>query len=157
SGLRMSLHILEPGLYTLVVDHGRPKSRSLGVPVGGAADRFALALGNALVGNPPDAAALEVSLAGPTVRADCDLACVVYGAPFELSSDRQALAAGKTFTLHAGETLRIGGTPEGMRAYLCARGGIQTPIVLGSRSSLEPLRAGAELPCSPATTHARWI
>src|SRR2546421_511911 len=62
-GVRMTLRVIEPGLYTLLVDFGRPGTRSLGVPVGGAADRSALVLGNALVGNPPDSAALEISLA----------------------------------------------------------------------------------------------
>ncbi len=75
----------------------------LGVPVGGAADRFALALGNALVGNPPDTAALEISLAGPTLQADATLACVLFGAPFAMSSDRQELTAGTTFTLQSSE------------------------------------------------------
>src|SRR5262249_48785677 len=98
-GLRMTLHVVEPGLYTMVVDRGRQGSRSLGVPVGGAADQAALAVGNALVGNPPDAAALEIGLAGPTLTAACELACVVHGAPFTLTSDRQPLTAGKTFTL----------------------------------------------------------
>jgi len=137
------------------VDHGRPRWRSLGVSVGGAADRFALAIGNALIGNPPDAAALEISLNGPTLSADSDIACVLYGAPFEMTIDGSAQDAGKTFTLPRGEELRIGGTPSGMRAYLCVRGGLQTPIVLGSRSSLEPLRAGAELPCQSGVTHVR--
>jgi biotin-dependent carboxylase-like uncharacterized protein len=144
-----------PGLCTLIVDHGRPSYRSLGVPVGGAADRFALAIGNALVGNPPDAAALEISLNGPTLTADSDLACVLYGAPFAMTINRSAQEAGKTFTLHGGEELRITGTPSGMRAYLCVRGGLQTPLVLGSRSSLEPIRAGAELPCQSGVIHAR--
>ena len=63
----MSLRVLDPGLYTLLVDFGRPHCRSLGVPVGGAADRESLAIGNALVGNPPGAAALEITLAGPTL------------------------------------------------------------------------------------------
>ncbi len=152
-----TLTVLRPGLYTLVVDQGRPHSRSLGVPVGGAADRFALALGNGLVANDPDAAALEVALAGPTLRADADLACVLYGAPFEISTDRQPVQMGKTFTLHAGEELRIGGTARGMRAYLCVRGGLQTPMVLGSRSSFQPLVAGAELPCLTGRTHARRL
>ena len=53
-----ALEVLQPGLSTLVVDAGRPHHRGLGVPLGGAADRTSLALGNALVGNPPDAAAL---------------------------------------------------------------------------------------------------
>jgi 5-oxoprolinase (ATP-hydrolysing) subunit C len=137
------------------VDHGRPRTRSLGVPLGGAADRFALALGNALVGNPPDAAALEISLSGPTLTADGELACVLYGAPFEMTVAGATWQAGKTFTLRPGEELRIGGTPRGMRAYLCVRGGLQTPIVLDSRSSLEPLRAGAVLHCQPGVIHVR--
>jgi biotin-dependent carboxylase-like uncharacterized protein len=152
-----TLTVLRPGPCTLVVDQGRPHSRSLGVPVGGAADRFALAVGNGLVGNPPDSAALEISLAGPALRADADLACVLFGAPFIISSDRQALEAGKTFTLHAGEELHVGGTPRGVRAYFCVRGGLRPPVVLGSRSSFEPLAAGAELPCLPGRTHARRL
>jgi antagonist of KipI len=164
----MSLRVLDPGLFTLVVDRGRPQYRSLGVPVGGAADRWSLALGNALVGNPPDAPGLEISLTGPSLQAECDLACVVNGAPFELrrlqarsaskgGSSGQPLVAGRTFTLRAGETLRIGGTPEGLRAYLCIRGGIDAPIVLGSRSSLKPLRAGDMLLCQAGVIGARWI
>jgi antagonist of KipI len=153
----MTLRVLEPGLCTLVVDFGRPATRSLGVPVGGAADRLSLALGNALVGNAPEAAALEICLAGPTLVANCESACVVYGAPFELVAPRQHLTAGKTFTLRAGEELRIGGTSEGVRAYLCVRGGLETPFILGSRSSLGPVTAGAELPCQPSTIQARFF
>ncbi len=153
----MTLRVLDPGLYTLVVDFGRAGSRSLGVPVGGAADRFALAIGNALVGNLPNAPALEISLAGPTVQADCELACVVYGAPFELSSDRQTLTAGTTFTLQPAEKLCIGGTAEGMRAYLCVRGGFLVAPVLGSSSGLEPLQAGVELRCPASRISARFV
>jgi antagonist of KipI len=153
----MTLRVLDPGLYTLVVDFGRPGWRSLGVPVGGAADRASLALGNALVGNPPDAAALEITLAGPTLEAECELACAVYGAGFELTSDRQGLRAGKTFTLHPGEQLRLGSTHQGMRGYFCVRGGLAAPLVLGSRSSLHPLAAGVELPCRAGRVHGRYI
>jgi antagonist of KipI len=141
-----ALTVVSSGLYTMVVDHGRPRTRSLGVPVGGAADRFWLALGNALVGNPPDAAALEVCLSGPTLVADEPLACVLAGAPFRLHTDRRDLSAGVTFTLDAGEVLSIGGTPRGARAYLCVSGGFDVPVVLGSRSSLAPLRGGEQLP-----------
>src|SRR5918995_692436 len=105
----MSLTVLDPGPYSLLVDLGRPSSRSLGVPVGGAADRAALALGNALVGNPPDAVALELTLAGPTLRAEHPTTCVVFGAPFTFS-----VSAGTTFQLQPGDGLKIGGTPEGV-------------------------------------------
>jgi antagonist of KipI len=153
----MTLRVLDPGLWTLLVDFGRPGYRSLGVPVGGAADRWSLALGNGLVGNPPDAAALEVSLAGPTLAAECDLACVLYGAPFALASEGRQVTAGRTFTLRGGQTLHVGSTPVGMRGYLCVGGGLRPPLVLGSRSGLEPMRAGDHLECQTGSIHARFV
>jgi allophanate hydrolase subunit 2 len=183
----MSLRVLAPGLWTLVVDRGRSNWRNLGVPLGGAADRTALALGNALVGNPPEASALEITLAGPTLVAGCDLACVLYGAPFQLVrgtnmmwrhvsnvpglgtlktcrhnrsgplSEQHELIAGTTFMLHQGEQLHVGGTPEGMRAYLCVQGGFRVAEILGSRSGLAPLTAGVELPCQPGVIGRRTV
>lgn len=127
------------------------------MPVGGAADTFALAIGNGLVGNPPDAAALEVCLAGPTVRADEDLACVVFGASFDLAADQHRRSPGRTFTLRAGEVLTLHGTPEGMRAYFCVRGSLDGPLILGSRSGLQPLTAGTAIPCRTGTISARFL
>lgn len=155
----MTLRILEPGLSTLLVDFGRPRTRSLGVPVGGAADRTSLALGNALVGNPPDAAALEITLAGPTIEARTDVAGVIFGASFDLHIGQRRLRPGTTFTLEANEVLRIGGVNGrfGSRAYFCVRGGFQVGPVLGSRSSLAPLSRGSELACASSTMAARFV
>lgn len=153
----MSLTVLDPGLYSLVVDYGRPSTRALGVPVGGAADRAAVALGNALVGNPADAAALELTLRGPTLRADLRTACVVFGAPFVLTIAGRPIPAGTTFTLNPGDELRIGGTPSGVRGYLCVAGGFDAPIVLGSRSGLGPAAAGEVLPCGESATASRSL
>ena len=154
----MSLRVESPGLYSLPVDLGRPGWRSLGVPAGGAADRAAHALANALVGNRPDAVTLEFTLAGPTLTADAPTACVVFGAPFDLAIDgRKPPTAGTTFTLHAGETLRVGGTPVGVRGYLAVRGGFTTPPVMGSHSALDPLRAGDVLACAASTVAGRAL
>jgi antagonist of KipI len=153
----MSLRVLEPGLQSLVVDAGRPRSRSLGVPLGGAADRAAWMLGNALVGNDSGAAALEVCLAGPTLRAECDVGCAVVGAPFEVFRGWDRLPVGQTFTLRRDEVLRIGGTPSGARAYLCVCGGFREPVILGSRSSLEALKAGHELQCEASRLPGRRV
>jgi antagonist of KipI len=101
--------------------------------------------------------ALEITLMGPTLVADCDLACVLYGAPFELSSDRQQLNACTTFTLHAAEELRIGPTRARMRAYFCVGGGLQSPLVLGSRSGFGPVKAGTELPCLGGSIRPRFL
>ena len=149
----MSLLVLDPGLASRIVDFGRPRARSLGVPVGGAADRRSLAFGNALLGNPLDAPALEVTLQGPHLRATHDLAAVVFGAPFELNCGGERIEAGHTFMIHAGEELHLGATGQGMRAYLCLRGGFHADPILGSRSSLQPLRAGEELACSVSRLH----
>ena len=152
----MSLFVLEPGLDSRIVDAGRPRTRSLGVSVGGAADRRSLALGNALVGNPDDAAALEITLKGPRLRAEADVGCVLFGAPFEARRGDHRIDTGHTFTLRAGEELRVGGTGVGARAYLCVRGGFQVPTILSSRSALEPIRQGEILPCDASAIHTRY-
>src|SRR5438046_10578062 len=95
----MSLRVLHPGLHSLVVDFGRPGSRSLGVPVGGAADRWSLALGNALAGNPPDAPALEIALAGPTLRAEATVSAILFDAPFDLTGDGDSVSPGDPLKL----------------------------------------------------------
>jgi biotin-dependent carboxylase-like uncharacterized protein len=153
----MSLRVLEPGLFSLVVDAGRPGHRSQGVPLGGAADRTSWRLGNALVGNPPDAAALEITLAGPTLQAAADLACVISGAPFEARVGDRRIEPGHTFNLRHEEVLRIGGTPSGSRGYLCVQGGLQAPVVLGSRSGLAAIKAGEVLPCLAGTISGRYL
>jgi allophanate hydrolase subunit 2 len=91
------------------------------------------------------------------LQAECELAAVVYGAPFELVSDRQRLRVGKTFALQPGEVLHVRRTRERMRAYLCVRGGLQVKEVLGSRSGLEPVRAGEELPCPTGHIRPRFV
>lgn len=145
----MSLLVREPGLYSLVVDSGRPRGRALGVPLGGAADRAALAVGNALVGNDPGAAALEVTLLGPVLEALHPAVGVLCGAPFAATRNGEPLAPGFTFQLEPGDVLRVGGAPAGARACLCVAGGFGAPEVLGSRSAFEPVRAGDVLPCPP--------
>jgi len=151
----MSLQIIETGLCSLVVDLGRPNHRSLGVPLGGAADRAALMQGNALVGNGPGVAALEFALAGPTLKATTDIGCVVFGSPFHVTVDGQVVVSGTTFNLHKGKTLKIGTTSAGMRGYLCIHGGIQAKEILGSQSGFETINKGDRLQCNSSTISLR--
>ena len=152
----MSFVVLDPGVYSLLVDAGRLAARSLGVPVGGSASRADHTLGNALLGNLPDAVALEVALVGPTLRVEHRTAAVLFGAPFSLHIlGKSAISAGSTFTLEPGAVLRIGGTPTGARGYLCVAGGFDAPTILGSRSGLEPVRSGDVLRCPASSTSAR--
>jgi 5-oxoprolinase (ATP-hydrolysing) subunit C len=153
----MSLLVREPGLYSLAVDFGRSRSRALGVPLGGAVGRAALAIGNALVGNDPRAAALEVTLFGPVLEALHPTACAIFGAPFAATRNGDPLTPGFTFQLEVGDVLRVGGAPTGARACVCVAGGFDVPEVLGSRTALDPLRAGDVLACAPSRGAGRGV
>lgn len=145
----MPLTVLSPGLYSLPVGLPRPGRRALGVSPGGAADVASLMLGNALVGNPPDTPAVELTLLGPTLEATADTGCVVFGAPFAIARDGEPISSNHTFTLRAGQVLKVGGTPTGCRAYLCARGGFSLPAVP------TPLTAGDVLDCGASRVRGR--
>lgn len=151
------LEILETGLSTLVVDEGRSHYRSLGIPIGGAFDRFSYALGNALIGNNSLAAALEITLVGPTLRANRPLAGVVFGAPFRVTQDDRLIEPGTTFNLAEGQCLKIGACPAGVRGYLCVAGGFLTASRLGSRSGFRPVEKGETLPFTPSSCSPRRI
>lgn len=138
------LEVVEPGLLSSVQDLGRAGAASLGVPEGGACDRWSLAVANALVGNPVGAAALEVTLIGPSlqVRQDClvglagaDLGARVVGSGG--AAETHPLLPGHSRALTAGQRLVFGtaGERQGIRAYLAIATGLDVPLVLGSASA----------------------
>jgi biotin-dependent carboxylase-like uncharacterized protein len=141
-----------PGLFTTVQDRGRREVAHLGVPRAGPADPVSFTLANALVGNRPDAACLEVTVIGPTLvcRQATHLAAVGSGVAVTL--DGMAVGTGRVIPVSPGQRLAIGPTGADLRAYLAVRGGFSTPLVLGSRSTdrltglgLGPLVAGDQL------------
>jgi biotin-dependent carboxylase-like uncharacterized protein len=145
------LLVLNPGLETTVQDGGRPGYRAFGVPLGGAFDRGALAVANRLLGNPPDAAALELTLIGGAYQARSPLRMALAGAPMPARIEpARGLSRGlfppQAFHLEAEDRLVLGTAEQGTRAYLAVRGGWQTELVLGSRSSEHPLHAGDLIP-----------
>lgn len=163
----MAFLVRRPGVYSLLVDAGRPGRQHLGVPRGGPADRTAWQLGNALVGNVPTATALEVTLHGPTLEATARHRLVVYGAPFIVKHHKAAtgatekIAAGHVFTVESGDEIQLPRLAEspGVRAYVCVPGGFQGETVLGSRTALEPLKASQTLDCAEVAglSSPRWF
>ncbi len=143
----MSLRVLQPGTFSLLVDRGRPATRSLGIPLGGPADFAAFQIGNALVGNSTDAVALELTLSGPTLRAECDVSFCVFGAPFDIQIDGHSVAAATVVALRTGQTLRIGSATRQARGYLCVKGGFQVQRILDSGTAFEPIASGEQLRC----------
>lgn len=132
-----TLTVIRPGLLTTVQDLGRWGYQALGVPVAGAMDTRALRQANALVGNGPDAAALEVTLLGPVLRTDAPLVMALTGAAFALAVNDVAAPFGRPVAVPAGATITIGPRAQdtGARAYLAIDGGVATPPVLGSRAT----------------------
>ena len=126
--------VVRPGPLTLVQDLGRPGLAHLGVGTAGAMDRGALALANQLVGNGPDAAGLEILFGSAEFTTDRPVWVAVTGAWGRVTASGRAVPPRTAELLGAGESLVFGSAEHGIRFYLSARGGIEVPMVLGSRS-----------------------
>ena len=122
------LLVVEPGLLTTVQDLGRHGWAPYGVPAAGALDEEAVRLANRLAGNAEGAAALEVTLVGPVLRAAGDLGVAVAGGAF-------GPAPGRVLHVRDGEILSLAAAPGATRATVAIGGGIDVPLVLGSRST----------------------
>ena len=124
-----------PGPLTTVQDMGRYGYQRYGVPVSGAMDRFALKTGNLMVGNRGDAAALEMTLAGPSLLVLKTCRVAVTGAEMPVDLDGMHMPEWQAFEAPEGSVLKVGTAAYGLRGYLCVEGGISVPPVLGSRST----------------------
>ncbi|MFD3700989.1 biotin-dependent carboxyltransferase family protein [Streptomyces sp. NPDC058646] len=129
------LLVVRPGALTTVQDLGRPGHAHLGVPRSGALDTGAYVRANRLLGNPPDAAALETTSDGVGLRALAPVTVAVTGAPCAVRVDGRPAAWGAPVRLPAGAELEVGRAESGLRGYVAVRGGLAVPPVLGSRST----------------------
>jgi biotin-dependent carboxylase-like uncharacterized protein len=134
------IEVVDPGALTSVqTAGGRPGWRHLGIPVGGAADAWSARLANRLVGNDDDAALLEITLLGPTLRFGTAARLAVTGSRFAVSVDGRSLPPFEAREIPGGSTLRIG-DGDGARAYLAIAGGVMAETLLGSAAT--DLRSG---------------
>ena len=145
------IRIDEAGVRSTVQDRGRFGHLRSGVPPAGAADRFALAAANALVGNAEDAAGIEII--GTPFRFTCDDARVVAVAGRDVSlAMRTRLPGWTSVFVRAGQSVTVHAAEHARFAYLAVSGGIATAPLLGSRATYlpaglgAPLRAGDVLP-----------
>jgi antagonist of KipI len=159
-----SLTVVRAGMLTTVQDQGRWGFQHMGVPVAGPMDLYSHRYANGLVGNQDNQAALEVTLIGPELQAEGDVACAVSGARFELSVNGAPVSMNVAFTVPSGGRLRFGNRLAGARASLAVRGGFDVPLLFGSRatslvSRMGPfggraLAAGDVLPVGASSPHA---
>jgi KipI family sensor histidine kinase inhibitor len=137
--------VVDGGLLTTVQDLGRTGSQRYGVPVAGAMDRWALCAANRLTGNADTMAGLEITLAGPAIRFDVDAVVAVTGADLRPEVDGRPIAMWQSHRVRAGCLLRFAAASSGLRAYLAVAGGVDVPVVLGSRSTFTRSGIGGHL------------
>jgi biotin-dependent carboxylase-like uncharacterized protein len=136
------MELVSAPAYATVQDAGREGFRSSGVPRGGAMDLLSLFAGNTLLGNEPGAAAIEWALTGGIVRFDDDTRFVLTGATAEARIGGAHVAHGRVLHAKAGEILAIERITAGRFLYVCVRGGIAVPEVLGGRGTYVPAAFG---------------
>jgi len=129
------IKILEPGAQTTVQDLGRPGQLRYGVPPSGPIDRASFILANRLVGNADTAAGFECTVLGPRFEVQAACAIAVTGADMPLTINGAAAPQWTTLVLKAGDVVKLGASRSGVRSYRAFSGGIDVPLVLGSRST----------------------
>ena len=133
-----TLEVLQPGTHTTVQDWpGRLGFWHVGVPPSGPMDALAFRLGNRLLGNPDDAAALELTVTGPTLKFGCDALIALSGAAMRAELDGVGVEFWRVLPVRAGSVLRFGAIElgAGQRSYLAIRGGFDLPLYMGSRAT----------------------
>ena len=130
-----TIKVQAPGLFTTVQDLGREGFGPLGVSPSGAADPISLRIGNRLVENHENTAALEMTLLGGTFLFPEGAILALSGSDFGATLDNLPVDPWMSFEARPDQTLRLGPTRSGARSYLCVQGGIAVKPFLGSAST----------------------
>ncbi len=139
----MEFKVLKPGMLTSVQDLGRWGYQASGVPVAGAMDLPALRMGNAIVGNPEGEAALEVTFMGPELVVSGEGLAVFAGAELGFSVNGKHIGSWTAIVLHDNDAISFSGPRgKGCRGCLCVAGGIDIPMIMGSRSTYMRAKIG---------------
>ncbi len=137
-----AFRVISPGSFTTVQDRGRYQFIDRGVPPSGSLDSFSAPIANLLVGNSAGAAVLEVTMLGPTLEVLCDLDVAFTGADMTVTVNRQAVPAWQTVPVKKGDVIRVGQAASGCRLYAAVTGGIDVPVVMGSRATCVKAKIG---------------
>jgi biotin-dependent carboxylase-like uncharacterized protein len=130
-----AFRILEPGPLATIQDLGRWGHRDRGVPLSGAMDPQALQIANGLVGNDRGLAAVEITWGGLKAELAADLFFAVTGAALDITLNEEPVPLWTTCRGSRGDILTFGFASTGLRSYLAVAGGIDVPLVMGSRST----------------------
>lgn len=129
------IKVEKPGLSTSIQDLGRYGYQQYGMVAAGAMDSFALQVGNLLVGNPRNAAGIEAVIMGPQFKFLKDTVIAICGADLSPTIDGDKIPLWTSIPVHKGQTLAFGHPKNGAYTYITVAGGIETEVVMGSRST----------------------
>lgn len=131
----MSITILNPGMLTSVQDLGRIGYQQYGVSVSGVMDPRSASIANILVDNDEGEAVLECTMMGPHLRFDAPNIIAITGGDLGATLDGQSIDTYRAVPVNAGQTLRFTMLRTGCRAFVAFAGGLDIPLVMGSRST----------------------
>ncbi|KAL3424509.1 urea carboxylase [Phlyctema vagabunda] len=176
------IEVITAGSSTTIQDYpGRVGKWHIGIPPSGPMDDYSFQIANRILGNEPDAAALECTSTGPTLLFHCATTIVVVGPPYsagrdsprveqihtqgastELRLDGQMIPLSTPININPGQILAMSAPKFGLRSYIAVKGGLQTPVIFGSRSTFalgkfggfngRELRKGDILPIADTST-----
>lgn len=127
--------VLQAENFTSIQDQGRFGYQAWGLPVSGAMDRYACTAANFLVGNEKEKAVVEMTGSGGSFKFDQKTFVSICGADMQARIDGQKIENWRSFFVPAGGVLHFGKAVKGYRTYLAVQGGIDVPLVMGSRST----------------------
>ncbi|MCC5857280.1 MAG: urea carboxylase [Ectothiorhodospiraceae bacterium] len=132
-----TVEVISPGTQTTIQDYpGRVGYWDIGVPPSGPMDVLAFRLGNRLLGNAEDAAGLELTVNGPSLRFNTQAVVALTGAAMKATLDGEPVPHWQPVKVQRGQILKIAAVDgAGARTYLLFRGGLDAPLHMGSRST----------------------
>lgn len=138
----MGITVKNPGLFTTVQDEGRIGYQQYGVSPSGPMDARAFHLANLLAGNPLTEGALEMTLSGPSLDFDEDEIIAITGCDMSPEINGEAVPMYQALRVRKGDSLTFGFAAEGARGYLAFAGGLDIPLVMGSKATLPGKKLG---------------
>lgn len=140
---RLLVEVLDGGLETTVQDYlGREGFLQWGIPRSGPMDRRAFQLGNQVLGNPDTAAGLEIQFIGPKLKFWRETVIALTGADNTPQVNGKMVPLWQPLRVQAGDLLTFGHAQVGARSYILFAGGLDVPLVMGSRSTFTRANLG---------------
>lgn len=128
------IEVLDPGFFSTIQDLGRFGFQDSGVPLSGAMDNYSAIMANTLLGNPNNAAVIEMTLKGPKLIFESHTAICITGAFMPPILNGTPVEFNKVIVIKKGDVLSFGRIQNGVRTYLAVKNGIKSEQIMSSRS-----------------------